>query len=168
MSIKNNDYKWRTGRYCVFKNYVHLVFVTKYRRGVFTKKMITLLEETLKETAVQMDCELLEFGGEDDHVHLMLSYPPKIALSNLVGKLKGKSSYILRKYHWDKLKDKLWGKHLWSSSYCVVSCGGAPLDTVKKYIENQRTPPSEKSVRQSLQKKGRKGLKSRVKSDQRP
>ncbi len=168
MSLNTNQYKWRTGRFCVFKNYVHLVFVTKYRRGVFTKEMLFLLEETLKETAVQMDCELLEFGGEDDHVHLMLSYPPKIALSNLVGKLKGKSSYILRKHQCDTLKDKLWGKHLWSSSYCVVSCGGAPLDTVRKYIENQRTPPSEKSVRQSLQEKGRKGPKSRVKSAQRP
>ena len=164
MSKKNKEYEWRTGRKCVFKNFVHLVFVTKYRRGVFSEEMIKVLKEVFRETTEQMDSELLEFGGEDDHVHLMLSYPPKLALSNLVGKLKGKSSYILRKNYWPQLRKKLWGQHLWSSSYCVVSCGGAPLETVRQYIEDQRIPPSEKSIKQSLQEKDRKGKKSRVQS----
>ena len=164
MSKKNKEYEWRTGRKCVFKNFVHLVFVTKYRRGVFSEEMIKVLKEVFRETTEQMDSELLEFGGEDDHVHLMLSYPPKLALSNLVGKLKGKSSYILRKNYWTQLRKKLWGQHLWSSSYCVVSCGGAPLETVRQYIEDQRIPPSEKSIKQSLQEKDRKGKKSRVQS----
>ena len=142
MSKKNKEYEWRTGRKCVFKNFVHLVFVTKYRRGVFSEEMIKVLKEVFRETTEQMDSNLLDFGWEDDHVHLMLSYPPKLALSNLVGKLKGKSSYILRKNYWPQLRKKLWGQHLWSSSYCVVSCGGAPLETVRQYIEDQRIPPS--------------------------
>ena len=161
---KEENYKWRTGRHCVFKNYVHLVFVTKYRQGVFSKEMITCLENIFRETCLQMGCELLEFGGEDDHVHLMVNYPPKIALSNLVGKLKGKSSYLLRKTYWEDIKNKLWGKHLWSNSYCTVTCGGAPLETIKKYIENQKIPPSQKSVQQSIQEAGRVGSKSRVRS----
>ena len=97
MLDKKEYYAWRTGRKCVFKNFVHLIFVTKYRRGVFTKEMLVTLKAVFKETTTQMGAELIEFGGEDDHVHLMLSYPPKVALSNLVGKLKGKSSYILRR-----------------------------------------------------------------------
>lgn len=160
----SKKYEWRTGRYCIFKNYLHLVFVTKYRRGVFTQDMLADMKDIFHETCEQMDCELLEFGGEDDHVHLMLTFPPKLAISNLVGKLKGKSSYTLRKTYWEHLKKKLWGDHLWSQSYCSVTCGGAPLEQVKKYIENQRTPPSEKSIKQSLQEKGRKGDKSRVRS----
>ena len=164
MSSKVVPYDWRTGRNCVFKNFVHLVFVTKYRRGIFTDEMVNTLEHVFGETCEQMDCELIEFGGEDDHVHLMLTYPPKLALSNLVGKLKGKSSYVLRRDFWPQVKKKLWGKHLWSSSYCAVSCGGAPLETVRKYIEDQRTPPNSQSVRQSLQEKGRKGEKSRVRA----
>jgi len=69
--------------------------VTKYRKDVFTKEMLLRLHDLFKETCLQMDGELLEFNGEDDHVHLMVSCPPKLALSALVSKLKGKSSYFL-------------------------------------------------------------------------
>ncbi len=142
-------YEWRTGRSCLYKNTVHLIFVTKYRRNALTLNMLDRLQDIFIETAQQMDCELLEFGGEDDHVHLMVSINPKVAVANLVGKLKGKSSYLLRNEFWDKIKNKLWGNHFWSPSYCVVSCGGASLDVIQSYIENQRKPPSEKQVKQS-------------------
>lgn len=142
-------YEWRTGRSCVYKNNVHLVFVTKYRRDVFTLEMLDTLKTICHETCEQMQCELLEFGGEHDHVHMMVSVHPKIAISNFIGKLKGKSSYMLRKNYWNSIKKKLWGNHFWSPSYCVVSCGGASLDIVKAYIKNQRKPPSEKQVKQS-------------------
>jgi putative transposase len=92
MSDKNPEFAWRTGRYCLYKNFVHLVFVTKYRRGVFDEAMITRLHAVFRETCEQMGCELIEFNGEDDHVHLMLSYPPQKALSNLISKLKGKDT----------------------------------------------------------------------------
>lgn len=142
-------YEWRTGRSCVYKNNIHLVFVTKYRRDVFTMEMLNSLKEICEETCKQMDCELLEFGGEHDHAHLMVAIHPKVAVANLVGKLKGKSSYVLRREYWSAIKKKLWGKHFWSPSYCVVSCGGASLKVVKAYIQNQRKPPSDKQVKQS-------------------
>ena len=66
--IKN--FAWRTGRICVFKNFIHLVFVTKYRRDVFTREMLADMKAIFTETCKQMDGELIEFGGEDDHVHL--------------------------------------------------------------------------------------------------
>uniref|UniRef100_UPI001D17A1F8 IS200/IS605 family transposase n=1 Tax=Acinetobacter indicus TaxID=756892 RepID=UPI001D17A1F8 len=75
---------------------------------------------------------------------------PKHSVSNLVGKLKGKSSYVLRRSFWDEVKEKLWGNHFWSPSYCAVSCGGASLDVVKKYIEEQRIPTSEKNAKKSM------------------
>jgi putative transposase len=103
-----------------------------------------------------MEAELLEFGAEGDHVHLMVNCPPKLSVASLVGKLKGKSSYILRKEFWTQIKTKLWGDHLWSPSYCVVSCGGAPLEIVKQYITDQRRPASTKSVKQSENFTGRK------------
>ena len=104
-------YDWRTCRSSIFKNNVHLVFVTKYRRGVFTKEMLERTEAIMKETCEQMDCELLEFGGEDDHIHMMVSVHPKLAISNLVSKLKGKSSYMIRREYWDRVKTMLWGNH---------------------------------------------------------
>ena len=130
----------RHGRHCVFKNFIHLVFVTKYRRDVLTEPMLKRIEELMKETCEQMECELIKFNGEDDHVHLMVSVHPKVPVSSLVGKLKGKSAYFLRQEFAREVKKKLWGEHFWSPSYCVVSCGGAPLETVKKYIEDQRRP----------------------------
>lgn len=151
-----DNFKWRTGRSCVFKNFVHLVFVTKYRRNVFDDEMLKRISELFHETCKQMDVELIEFGGEDDHVHLLVCCHPKLAISNLVGKLKGKSSYFLRLEYWDKLKEKLWGEHLWSPSYCVVSCGGAPLDVVKEYVANQRKDPDPKSIKKSLYLTGKK------------
>jgi len=81
--------------------------VTKYRRDVFTVEMLSSTEKVIKETCEQMECELLEFGGEGDHIHLMVSVHPKIAVSNLVGKLKGKSSYMIRCEYWEQIKNKL-------------------------------------------------------------
>ena len=68
---------------------------------------------------------------------------------NLVGKLKGKSSYVLRREFWECVRAKLWGTKFWSPSYCVVSCGGGSLEQVAAYIENQKKPPSEKAIKQS-------------------
>ena len=105
----SKNFKWRTGRSCVFKNFVHLVFVTKYRRNVFTKEMLDKLQYIFKETCKQMNGELLEFGGEDDHIHLLIVCPPTIALANFVSKLKGKSSYFLRKEFLESNKNKTLG-----------------------------------------------------------
>lgn len=121
--------------------------------------MLDRLHVLFDETCKQMDVELIEFGGEDDHVHIMICCHPKIAISNLVGKLKGKSSYFLRQEFWSQLKSKLWGGHLWSPSYCVVSCGGAPLDIVKDYVANQRKDPDPKNIKRSKLLSGKKRAK---------
>jgi putative transposase len=102
--------------------------------------MLKDLEPLIQATCEQMGGELIEFGCEDDHLHLMLVIPPSKSESNFVGKLKGKSAYFLRKHHWDEVKEKLWSDHFWSPSYCVITCGGAPLDVVKLYVENQTRP----------------------------
>ena len=123
--------------------------------------MLNRLKEIFSETCTQMEAELLEFNGEDDHVHLMIVCPPKLAVASLVGKLKGKSSYVLRREFWDNIKNKLWGEHFWSPSYCLVSCGGAPIEIVEEYIKNQREPSEEKSINQSLRYAGRKRDKNK-------
>jgi putative transposase len=143
------EYEWRTGRKCVYKNFVHLVLVTKYRKNAINNRMLNRMKDLIEETCLQMNCELLEFNGESDHVHLLVSVNPKWSVSNFVGKIKGKTSYFMRKEFWSDVKNKLWGDHFWSPSYCVVSCGGAPLEIVKKYIEDQQKPAPEKDVKKS-------------------
>ena len=111
--------------------------------------MLIRWEELIHETCQQMQSELIEFNGEDDHVHLLVNIHPKYSISNFVGKLKGKTSYFLRKEHWSLVKQKLWGNHFWSPSYCVVSVGGAPIEIVKQYIANQQRPTESKHAKKS-------------------
>ena len=129
----------RTGRHCVFNMHVHLIFVTKYRKNVFNLDMLDSMREMFKKVCLDFEAELTEFNREDDHVHLLINYPPKVAVSNLVNSLKGVSSRHLRKQY-PEIKSKLWGGSLWSPSYFASSCGGAPLEITKQYIEQQQTP----------------------------
>ena len=87
----------RAGRHCVSNLHVHLVFVTKYRRHVFTKKILGRMQEIFAEVCHDFEATLTEFDGEDDHVHLLVMYPPKVSISKLVNSLKGISSRLLRK-----------------------------------------------------------------------
>lgn len=130
----------RRGRHCVFNMHVHLVFVTKCRRNVFTKEVLEELKIIFEKVCGDFEAELVEFDGEDDHVHLLVNYPPKVAISTLVNSLKGVSSRMIRKKNYPFVKTKLWGGALWSPSYFAGSCGGAPIDIIMQYIEQQQTP----------------------------
>ena len=130
----------RTGRHCVFNLHVHLVFVTKYRKDVFCERVLIELEEIFKNVCLNFEAELVEFNGEHDHVHLLINYPSKVAISNLVNSLKGVSSRLIRKKKYPEIQKKLWGNMLWSPSYFAGSCGGAPLSIIKQYIEQQQRP----------------------------
>ena len=139
MVIKSEIYR---GRHCVFNLKAHLVFLPKYRRKVFTPKLLKLLEEIFKKVCLDFDCALEEFNGENDHIHILITYPPKVALSKLTNSLKGVSSRLIRKKNLPEVRSKLWGKHFWSPSYYAGSCGGITIEQVRKYIENQNTPNS--------------------------
>lgn len=134
---KANDI--RAGRHCVFEMHVHLVFLTKYRKDVLTAAMLESLNGLFSKVCADFEAELVEFNGEDDHVHLLVNYPPKVPISGLVNSLKGASSRVLRS-QFPELKKKLWKGALWSPSYFAGSCGGAPINVIKKYIEGQDTP----------------------------
>ena len=132
--------EFRSGRHCVYKIHVHLVFITKYRRAVFSKRVLEALEISFRKICIDFESELVEFEGENDHVHLLINYPPKHSISKLVNSLKGASSRVVRNLHYEEVSKLLWGGHLWSPSYFAGSCGGAPIDIIRKYIESQNTP----------------------------
>jgi len=111
--------------------HTHLVFVTKYHYKVLAKKHLEYLEKVFKEMMQEMGGKLIEFDGEEDHVHLLIQYPPKHSISKIVNNLKGRSSRLLRRDIPD-IKEKYWGKAgLWSRSYFTGSVGGALLEIVK-------------------------------------
>lgn len=127
----------RSGRHCIFLMHVHLVFVAKYRRKVFTERVTNDLKEIFTKVCADFEAELIECDGEEDHVHLLINYPPKISVSKLVNSLKGVSSRLIRKKQYPEVQEALWGQNLWSPSYFASSCGGAPLSIIKQYIEQQ-------------------------------
>ena len=94
----------------------------------------------MREVCTDFEAELIEFNGEQDHVHLLVRYPPKVTLSRLVNSLKGVSSRHLRREYDQHLSRYLWGGHLWSGSYLAASCGEVPLTVVRQYIEQQQRP----------------------------
>ena len=130
----------RRGRYVVFNLHVHLVFVTKYRQKVFTKEILDDMQQIFESVCSDFEAQLVEFDGENDHVHLLVNYPPKVSISKLVNSLKGVSSRMIRKKNYPSIREKLWGGALWSPSYFAGSCGGAPITIIRQYIEQQNTP----------------------------
>ena len=120
--------------------HVHLVFVTTYRQGVFTKEILNDLRGIFASVCHDFEATLVEFSGSDDHVHLLVNYPPKVSVSILVNSLKGVSSRLIRKKKYPRIQKNLWGGSLWSPSYFAGSCGGASIEIIRQYIEQQQTP----------------------------
>lgn len=113
------------------------MFVTKYRQKVLTRDGLELIEKLFREVANTMGFSVLEFNGEEDHIHLLIQYPPKLSIAGIVNSLKGVSS---RKYGLANLQKPKNRKSLWAPSYFTSSVGGASLETLKSYIQNQQKP----------------------------
>jgi len=134
----------RKGRHVVHLLHAHLVFVAKRRGEVFAAEHLARMEEICRSVCADFEAELKEFNGERDHIHLLVNYPPKVRLSELVNSLKGVSSRRLKQEFpalstfWSIREHK---GHLWSPSYFAGSVGGAPITILRQYIENQSRPP---------------------------
>ena len=102
--------------------------------------MLKRLNIIFVELLEKWNCKLVEFNGEEDHVHALFQYHPDIELSKLVSNLKSVSSRKLRQEFAKHLESFYWKDVFWSGSYFVASCGGVTVSTLRKYIEAQETP----------------------------
>jgi putative transposase len=118
----------------------HLVLTTKYRRKVFTGEMINRLDEILKELLKKWDCEVVDFNGESDHVHLIFRYTPQTELPKFINNVKTVTSRYLRKEFAIRINQFYKKDVLWNGSYFIASCGGVTVETLKKYVESQNKP----------------------------
>ena len=125
----------------VYKLTAHIVLVTKYRKKAISKEVLTRLKEILRDTLKKWECELLDFNGESDHVHLLIEYKPDIALSKLIANLKTVSSRLIRR-DFPHLASKYFDNkpYFWTGAYFVASCGGVSINQLKQYVENQKSP----------------------------
>lgn len=113
----------------------HVVWCPKYRRRVIEGDVDTRLKEIIREVCAERGCEIIELETMPDHVHLLVSVDPQYGIHRLVKQVKGRSSRLLRQ-EFPTLKSRL--PTLWTNSYFVATVGGATLEVVKQYVENQR------------------------------
>lgn len=135
VSMQNT--KLKSHFHCVYSLKYHLVLVTKYRRKCFTSDILEFLKETAEELCHKWDCNLIEFGGEEDHIHLLISCHPSMQLSIFVNNLKTVTSRLTRKKFAKPLKQYFGKPVLWTRAYCILTTGGATIEVIKRYIENQ-------------------------------
>ncbi len=127
--------KFKSNNNITYSCKYHVVWCPKYRRKVLIDGVDTRLKEILQEVATEKQAEIIEMEVMPDHVHLLVEVDPQFGISKLVKFMKGRSSRLLRQ-EFPKLKSRL--PTLWTNSYFVSTVGGAPLSTIKQYIENQK------------------------------
>lgn len=118
----------------------HLVLVTKYRKKVINKEMLNRLEQIFRDTCFKWESSVVQFNGEEDHIHLLIDYNPKVQISKLVNNLKTVSSRLIRKEFSGHLSNYYYKPVFWTGAYFISSCGGVTLEQLKAYVENQKAP----------------------------
>lgn len=129
----------RSSSHAVFSIKLHIVFVTKYRRKTLTSELLSYLKVAFEECLAAWRCKLLEFGGEEDHVHLLVDIHPALDISVLINNLKTASARRARARFAEHLDKFYWKPLFWHRAYFVGSVGGATLETVRAYVEAQGT-----------------------------
>ena len=119
----------------VYRCHYHVVWCPKYRRRVIEGAVDERLKEIIREVCAECRCEIIELETMPDHVHLLVTCDPQYGIHRLVKQVKGRSSRLLRQ-EFPSLKSRL--PTLWTNSYFVATVGGATLEVVKQYVENQR------------------------------
>ena len=128
--------KLDTNAHSVFLLHYHLILVVKYCRQVFTDEISERAKEIFEYIAPSYKIELVEWNHDKDHVHILFKGQPKTEISKFINAYKSASSRLLKK-EFPVIRQRLWKEMFWSQSFCLLSSGGAPIDVVKQYIENQ-------------------------------
>lgn len=135
------DTDYKRNRHSCFSLKYHLVVVTRYRHKVLNKTIgLRLIEITKTIFEDSWDSSIIEINYEEDHIHILFEAPPQVQLSKLINNFKTVSSRLLRKEFKSHIDKFYWKPYFWSNSYLVLTTGGATIDIIKKYIENQSTP----------------------------
>lgn len=130
----------QTSGHAAYALQTHIVFVTKYRHKCLSQAMLTSMKSQLVQVCAKWRTELTEFNGESDHVHLLVSMHPTVAVSDLVSNLKTVTARRMRSEFAAHLKPYYWKPVFWSAAYAAFSVGAADLKTVIEYIQNQERP----------------------------
>ena len=125
-----------TNAHSVFSLHYHLILVVKNRRQIFTDEISNRAREIFEYIAPNYKIELVEWNHDKDNVHVLFKGQPKTEMSKFINAYKSASSRLLKK-EYPTIRQKLWKEMFWSRSFCLLSSGGAPIETIRQYIENQ-------------------------------
>ena len=128
--------KLESNNHSVFSLNYHLVLVVKYRRAVIDDTVSARLREIFEYIQPSYNITLKEWNHDRDHVHVLFSVHPKSELTKFLNAYKSASSRLIKK-EYPEIREKLWEDYFWSRSFCLISTGGAPIETIRRYIESQ-------------------------------
>ena len=131
----------RKSTHSVHQLHVHIVWSTKYRYGVLQGEVQLRCRDLIRQVCDTMDVRILKGVVSKDHVHLHLSYPPKISISDLVKRLKGRSARLMLD-EFSELKRRYWGQHLWGIGYGAWSTGNITDAMVQEYLAHHKEGPN--------------------------
>ena len=121
----------------VFLLHYHLILVTKYRRQVIDDEISDFAKDTFIRISESYHITLIEWNHDKDHVHIVFKAQPKTELTKFINAYKSASSRLIKR-DFPRIKKSLWKEMFWSKSFCLLTIGSAPMDVIKKYIQNQR------------------------------
>lgn len=125
-----------SNNHSVFLLYYHLVLIIKYRRKVINEDISIRLKEIFEYIQLNYNIALQEWNHDKDHIHILFTAQPNTEISKFINAYKSASSRLIKK-EYPIIKKKLWKEYFWSRGYCLLTTGGAPIEIIKKYIENQ-------------------------------
>jgi len=128
--------KLDSNNHSVFSLNYHLVLVVKYRRHVLNDEVSSRLKEIFEYISPNYNITLEKWEHDKDHIHVLFKSHPNSELSKFINSYKSASSRLIKK-EFPSIKQKLWKEYFWSRSYCLITTGGATIDVIMKYIENQ-------------------------------
>jgi putative transposase len=131
----------RKGSHSIHQLHVHLVWSTKYRYGVLGGDIQIRCRDLIRQTCDTLDIRILKGVVSKDHVHLHISYPPKLSVSEIMRRLKGRSAKLLL-VEYSELKKRYWGGHLWGIGYGAWSTGNITDEMIQEYLDHHKEGPN--------------------------
>jgi len=133
--------QYNTGKHCVFYHRYHLVWSTKYRYKVLQGNIQLRVREIIRQVCAENGVEIIRGVLSSDHVHMFVSVPPKLAISDLMRKMKGRSSHKVQR-EFPQLKKRYWGQRFWGRGYFSTTNGAITEDIVLQYLEKHIENPT--------------------------
>jgi REP-associated tyrosine transposase len=133
---------YRKTAHSVYDLKYHVVWVTKYRKPVLRGEIAVRTRELIRQTCATLEVYILSGHVSNNHIHLLVSVPPQVAVSVLVQRLKGRSSRRLQE-EFGELKRQYWGRHMWARGYFAVSTGNVTDEIIQQYIESHKDMPTD-------------------------